>query len=1817
MCPLPPTRGIPNRAPDRLAAGDGVLPAVAVRGGRFGDFEVLEVLYRGAFSTVLRCLQDGHPLVVKVLLREVLQAVDVARFRREYELSRRVTHAGVVSALALGSHAGALYLTMPDDGAVALREMLRDGPLAPDDALHVALAMVDALEAVHAEGILHKDVAPGNVVADLRRGVVRLIDFGIAAEISVERPALAPVQDIEGTLAYAAPEQSGRMNRDVDYRADFYALGATLFEMLAGVPPFAATDPGELLHAHLASPPRRLADVRPDLPPLLGALVGRLLAKEPEARYQSHQALRRDLRHLRAHLHDSRVLQDWVLARGDLAERFQVSGRLYGRDREVAHLRAAFDAACAGAARVVLLGGFSGIGKTALVHELQRALLGSHGEMVAGKFHQFGPHAPCAGFVQALRQRGRQVLALHADQQQAWRDALRAQLGPNAALATAAVPELALLLGHAPEPVELAPAEAENRFLRTMQRCFASLASAEHPLVLFIDDLQWADRVSRRLLRELALDEGLRHLLVVGTYRSNEVVPGHPLVDDLAALGDAGGRLSTVDVGPLALADVVALLADTLHRSPDEVAELARLCHDKTGANPFFLGRFLQDLHRRQLIALDRSGPRWVWSIERIRHERLADNVVALMLEQLQRLPQDTRSLLTTAACLGVRFALQTLATASYQPEDAVLKALAPALATGLLAPADARYKWVAVLQPEERRDLQVELAFAHDRVQEAAYLLAAPEQRPALHLHIGRMLRAEMDPQQPVFAVVEHLNHGVPLMADAVERTELARWNARLSEVARDAASFDLAADHALQAVALHGEGQWDADREGALALRVHAARMAALKGDPGTMDALLRTVSQQALRPQERARLLEVRIEESYASGQLGQTLDMGLEALALLGVQPPTAPELADALRLVAQVRSEIEAIGLETLAQRAPMADALYLQQMDVIARMTAAAYIARPALLPWLTVLQMRLMMAHGHAPVALSAYSVMGLMVAELLGDYRFGYRLGRLSMALVERHGWLQVQAHAGFSFNAFLQHWVEPLADGLPALLEVHRNGLEYGNLRHAGLALYLHGCHAFLGGMPLAELVPLLERHAAALRRIRQPVAHDYLRVLRETVRALQHDSWTELPLESADFSALALEQAYAGRADQTGALFLHALRCMLHALAGRHAEAVRAGEAAAAFFSAGRGMAMVPFCVFFTASSALALVRRGARADDAWRPAVEAAIARFERWVLTNSDLVPLWRLLRAGRAAADGDVLLARTESDAALEAALARGNLLLRALVHAHRARTLDEADPLGLDGAAAAERAEARTVLLRWGARAPCRTLDVALPESRSLAGSVGSHALDLSTLMKAVQAVTAEIALGPLLDRMLEVLLQNAGARRAVVVLREGDPLGGGWEVLADSGRPRDQGGLASMPLEQAGDRLPLEVLRTVLATANTVLVHDLEHEPAWRRLPYFSRRPGRSLLCLPMVRQGRAVGALYLENDAVGGAFSPQRIEFLELLLGSVVNAIDNARLYGELRGLADTLEQRVAERTRELRESEARMLGILRNVPLPVVVTRRVDAVFVYVNERAAALAGMAADALVERLPWSMYRHAEDRDKMLAVYHRDGQLRDYEVCLRGGDGRDIWALISMVPIVYDGEVADLATIVDITGRKSAEDALRRVAATDHLTGLSSRGQFLQSAQEALARAQRYGLPLSLVMLDIDHFKQVNDRHGHALGDEALRAVAQVCMSMLRGQDRVGRLGGEEYCLLLPDTDAPAAEAAAERLRDAIAQLRLATPTGQQLVLTASFGVSVLHFGDTLDSMLARADAGLYAAKHAGRNRVSGAGGPPTGG
>ena len=852
---------------------------------------------------------------MSVLLKRSIEAVapaaDIALLARKFELLRGLPLDSITKPLELLADA----LVLEDHGGKTLAATMHESAQPLGWVLDYATQLAAALAELHRCGVVHRGLRPQAVLVEGPARRIRLADFSDAARGAAEAAAPLPERLYGSRLAYAAPEYSGRIGDGCDYRSDFYSLGVVLYELLCHRLPFDGADPLALIHAHVAKVPMAPAELDPALPLALSQIVMKLLAKAPEERFQSEQALQRDLMRCRQEWSRHGRVLPFEIGTRDVPEQFSVPRRLYGRDAERALLVSAFERAREGRARLLLVAGYAGVGKTTLIRELHEPAARAQGLFVSGKFEQLSGDAPYRALTQALRQLVQRLLAEPAPQLARRRERLTRALGDNVPAVAALIPELAALLGVArplPPPSPLPPAEANNRLRLAFQNFIASQASAEQPLVLFLDDLQWADSASLQLLESMLSSPALRHLLLVGAYRDNEVEPGHPLLATVAALQDAGLAIERLDLAPLALPALTQLTADTLHVAAGEAAPLAELLLAKTAGNPFFTTQFLMSLHRDGLIAFDAEHASWGCTIERVAAAGTTDNVADLMSRKIDRLAPVTQGVLTLAACVGHRFDARTLAVVSEQSLQAALSDLAEAQLEGLIVAED-----------------EHAFAFLHDRVQQAAYARIAPERRPHVHLSVGRLLLAQREQgaahDEQLFDIVSHLNQGAALIESSAERLELARLNLGAGRKARQTSAFGSALAYFGAGIGLLRESHWHSHYELAFALWFEAAQCRYLSGDFDGAEQAMAMLLQHAEGPLDRAAVFGLRMVQYENMARYADALASAREGLALFDMVLPEN----DAHKEVALAQ---EVATIETLIRKRTIASLIELPPM---------------------------------------------------------------------------------------------------------------------------------------------------------------------------------------------------------------------------------------------------------------------------------------------------------------------------------------------------------------------------------------------------------------------------------------------------------------------------------------------------------------------------------------------------------------------------------------------------------------------------------------------------------------------------------------------------------------------------------------------------------------------------------------------------------------------------------------------------------------------------------------------------------------------
>jgi len=1448
---------------------------------------------------------DGTSVLVKRPLDAVASEADVKLLEREFELLRSLPVEAITRPQALQFDAGRCTLVLEDHGGQTLAALSRESRPPLGWVLDYATQLAAVLAELHRCGVVLRGLRPQAVLVEGPARRIRLADFSDAARGSAEAAAPLPPRLYRSRLAYAAPEYSGRIGHGCDYRSDFYSLGVLLYELLCGRLPFDSADPLALMHGHAARIPVAPAELDAALPPAVSQIVMKLLAKAPEERYQSEQCLQRDLMRCRQEWsRHGRVLAFEVGTR-DVPEHFALPQRLYGREAERAQLQSAFERACQGRARLLLVAGYAGVGKTTLIHELNESAARAQGLFVSGKFDQLSGDAPYRALTQALRQLVQRLLAEPAPRLARRRQRLAAALGDNAASIAALIPELALVLG-APlaPPSALPPAEAHNRLTLALQHFVASQASAEHPLIVFLDDLQWADAASLRLLESLLSSPALNHLLLVGAYRDNEIGSGHSLPGTVAALRDAGLAIERIELTPLSLPALTQLTADTLHVAPDAAAPLAALLLAKTAGNPFFTTQFLMALHRDGLIAFDAERASWSCQLERVATADTTDNVAELMSRKIDRLAPVTQGVLTLAACVGHRFDARTVAVVSEQTLQATLSDLAEAALEGLIVAED-----------------EHAFVFLHDRVQQAAYARIALERRPQVHLSVGRLMLAQrqvgVDDEQ-LFDIVSHLNLGAALIDVAAERLDLARLNLNAGRQARQTSAFGSALAYFRAGIAMLRDAHWTTHYELAFALRFEAAQCEYLCGDFATAEHTTATLLEHAAGPLDRARVFGLRMVQYENMARYAEALASAREGLALIDMALPVseADKQAALEREIAAIDVVIGARPIAALAELPLMRDAGMRMAMSLLTDVWSVVYILGDAVLARLiSALLVRLSLEHGQCEESAYGYVTHAITVGPVRRDYEAAYAFGCLALQVNERFDDRRRRAKIQQQFHAHVNLWCRPMQSCIAYAKEACRSGLASGDFIYAAYGASTESWPALVSCQNLDDCVRSLEPNLALVVQLKNAPFADALRMVMGWARALQGRTVAPLSLshtEGDGFDEAAYAQTY--RDNPFFSMFHAIARLHLGVLLDDPPQALAAVRAVRQ--SAHRLSGMI-WSVLFDFWGSLALAANFERAADedervdwlALMRSAQASLAPLARSCAANFRCHALLLDAELERLAGRQDAALDRYEQ--AIAQADEADSVQQQALANELFARFWLGR---GNRGIAALYLRAALAHYRAWGAQAKVRQL---LERHAELLGPAAApspaaahDSLDLATIVKAAHAIAESVELERLLERLLQIAIENAGARRGLLI-EESD---GVLSIVAEGS---SEGGpvnlLRGASLLERPARCSRAVVDYVWRTRTSLVLGDASADERFAQEAYVAAMRPKSVLCLPIIHQGEVSAILYLENDLARDAFSPQRIELIQVLMAQGSISLVNARL-------AHRMRQEMSERQR---------------------------------------------------------------------------------------------------------------------------------------------------------------------------------------------------------------------------------------------------------------------------------------------------------
>ncbi len=1572
---------------------------------------------------------DGTTVLLMSAVSEHPSPSSVERIKHTYSLRDELDSSWAIRPLELLDPHGIPALLLDDPGGDFVDDVLKRSSSVAE-LLTLAIAITKALGGLHARQLIHRDIKPANLVTNAALDNVWLTGLGLASRLPRYRQLPDPPDVIAGTLAYMAPEQTGRMNRSIDSRSDLYSLGVTLYEIFVGVLPFEASDAMGWVHCHVARVPATPALRRSEIPEPLSAIILKLLAKTPEERYQTAAGVETDLRRVLAAVDAGGAVDSFRLGARDVPDRLLIPEKLYGREKEVDVLLAAFDRVITqGRAELVLVSGYSGVGKSSLVNELHKVLVPPRGLFAAGKFDQYKRDIPYSTLVQAFQSLVRPLLAKSEAELSVWRSAILDALQPNARLMTDLIPELKLIIGEQPPVMELEPQQAQGRFQLVFRQFIGVFARPEHPLALFLDDLQWLDAATLDLLEALLTRSDLQHLMLVGAYRDNEVDAGHPLMRRLHTVRSSGAKVHDVTLAPLAREHVEQLIAEALCCASERAAPLAALVHEKTAGNPFFVIQFLHALSEERLLHFDHALAHWAWDIDRIHRQGYTDNVVALMVGKLSRLPAETQQALQQLACLGNVSAIATLSTVLGSPEQQVHTAL-----------------WEATRQELVER-LEGSYRFGHDRIHEAAYSLIPNASRAEAHLRIGRLLAAQTPPgklAEVIFEIVGQLNRGAALITSREEREHLAELNLLAGQRAKASTAYASALTYLVTGAELLDDECWDRRHGLTFALELDRAACEFLTGQVLVADERLASLSNRATTTVEHASVACLHTDVCTTLDQSPRAVAVCLDYLRHVGIQWSPHPS-EDEVRLeYERIGSQLAGRAIEELIDLPLMEDAASLATAEVLTKLFAPALQTDGNLVSLMSCKAVTLSLERGNCDASCFAYVLISRVAGPRFSDYQFGFRFGQLGYDLVARRGLKRFEAKTYVCFSIFSVRWMKPVRACRDLLDRAFAAAILTGDVPYGGYARNSLNSDLLFSGEALLETQVEAERGLAYAEKVRFGLVIDFIATQLALIRMLRGLTPTFGCFDDGQFDELRLEH----QLTSNPALAVPACCYWIRKLQARYL----ANDYSAAMAAAAQAQPLL-----WTSSSFYEEAEYhfySALAQAAWGDsplqAMAAHLQQLQIWALNcPENFADRAALVGAEIARIEGRAADAEQLYERAIRSAQESGFVHNEAIVYEVAARFYGAR---GLKTITDAYLRNARSCYLRWGADGKVRQLDqlhphLAAPDAQgraSLTATIGTSVgqLDAETVARASQALSSEIVLPKLIDTLMRIALEHAGAQRGLLILPRGDQLRIQAEATTSGATFSVRQGETGVTAAEYAE----SIVQFVGRTHENVILADAAAGNPFSMDAYLLQRRARSILCLPLLKQAKLIGILYLENNLASHVFTPARVAVLGMLASAAAISLENTRLYGEL-----------AERETKIRRLvESNILGII---------IWNTQGEVIEANDAFFHLAGYSRqDFASSRVRWTELTPAEWRDsdhRALAEIKKTGKFAPYEKEYFRKDGSRVSVLIGGA--IFEENASDgVAFVLDLTERKRAEEALQR-AQTElaHVTRATTMG------------------------------------------------------------------------------------------------------------------------------------------------------------
>ncbi len=1476
-----------------------------------------QLIHQGTTTNVsLEVHPEFGKVIVKSLNNEFPSPQVIKKFMHEYELGKSLNIPGIRKVLARDKlkHSHRIYLEYID--GLTLSEYILTKP-SLRDILAVFSSLAKVLNGLHQESVVHNRVTPENILVKTDSLSVHLIDFGESTKYSLKSPHIGNPANLDGGIHYMAPEQTGRMNRIIDHRTDLYSFGIILYEFLSGSLPFNHSDPLELIHAHIAIQPKLIHVINPECPPILGEIVHKLLEKNADHRYQSASGLCTDLELCLEQLNQNQNISPFQIARNDISPRFHLSQKLYGRDKELEKIVSTFEKTAQGETHLMLVSGYSGTGKSALVSEIYKPITYRKGYFIEGKFDQYQRAIPYYAIIKAFDSLIHILLTESASKLERKKTEMLEVLGQEGKVLTDLMPSLELIIGPQPPVAEINGEDAQNRLNYVFRKWLSVVCSEQHPIVLFIDDLQWSDSASLDLLKALMLDDD-NYFFCICAYRDNEVNSAHPFAITVDQLKQQGTRIESIHLENLSLSNLEELLADSLLQNTENVGGLAQLIYTKTRGNAFFVVQFLRSLADKSLLQLNTETRLWEWDVDEISKLNITDNVVSFMAGKIKELPAQTQEIFKVAACLGTIFSTTGLGQSSKLSDEAIAAELELLLIEGLIIELEKAYK------------------FAHDRIQQAVYSLIDEADRKALHLSIGRLLLEQTTDEhieERIFELANHLNYGIDLIEDENERLKLIELNLVASKKAKLTSAFNESFNYIQNAIPLLPANSWKTHYQLTLSVHEEAAESAFLVGKFKEMRVFTADILQHAEALLSKVKPYEIQINAYKAENQLKKALSTGLEILDQLGEKFPKKASMLtvfpDLIKTALMLRNK----ELEDILGLPETQDPVKKASLRILANIAPSSYWGDPTVFPHIIFRMCQISLKHGVSAPSAFGFATYGVIMIGVLNKIKTGYPYGKIGLELIKRFNAKEWVAQVYTPVYALNYIWNGHIKHTLGPLLDSYHIGLETGALEFSCINANIYCIHAYVIGKQLDKLEPEIADYSQIIHQYRQETNFMYNEVFRQSALNFMGQSDDYLKLNGEAFNEDQLIKEGIEQKNRTIAFHIFFHRSILGNYFGNADYAFENSLKSEKLLDAVLGKIEVALQSFHFGMAA-------AYCDSAKfsksKSALAKSIKKMKHWAKNAPEnfLHKLY-LLQAEQARLKNQINQARDYYDLSINAANENGYIQEEALAYElagkfHKKRANNILASFYLRNAYQAYR--------DWGAKAKLSQLAEQYPnelkgliddyiltkEALSIGKDLSLSSLDLQSIFKVSTALSGEVVFEKMLNQLMRIMSENIGANKAALILPQNDRL----IVAVQWAVEENEMTIQNTPLDNSTD-VPKTVIRYIERTRTEVLLGCGWQDQLHGKDKYIQENKAKSILGIPLINKGTLQGILYLENNLLENAFNNENIKVLNLLSSQIAVSIDNAMLY-------ENLEKKVAERTSELAEEKKKSDDLLLNI-----------------------------------------------------------------------------------------------------------------------------------------------------------------------------------------------------------------------------------------------------------------------------------------